>query len=101
MDVPCGFPGSYAEVDAPGFTWTYCNPTLVTGVVGVYNKVLVTAVCDGLSNTFLFGEKALSPDHYDTGQDSCDDRRCLSDTIATTTGRRTPIQVCCGKISPA
>jgi type II secretory pathway pseudopilin PulG len=42
------------------------------GVVGPGNTVSAAAITDGMSNTYLFGEKYLDPDEYTDGQDGGD-----------------------------
>jgi prepilin-type N-terminal cleavage/methylation domain-containing protein len=43
-----------------------------TGVVCPGNTVTAAGITDGLSNTYLFGEKYLDPDEYTNGQDGGD-----------------------------
>jgi prepilin-type N-terminal cleavage/methylation domain-containing protein/prepilin-type processing-associated H-X9-DG protein len=43
-----------------------------TGIVYALSTVRAALVRDGLSNTYLAGEKYLNPDHYTTGRDSGD-----------------------------
>ena len=40
----------------------------LTGVCFVRSEIKVSAITDGLSQTFLLGEKNVDPQHYDTGQ---------------------------------
>ena len=40
----------------------------LTGVSFVRSQIKASAITDGLSQTFLLGEKNVDPDHYDTGQ---------------------------------
>jgi prepilin-type N-terminal cleavage/methylation domain-containing protein len=40
----------------------------LTGVCFVRSEITPSAITDGLSQTFLIGEKNLDPQHYDTGQ---------------------------------
>ncbi len=47
------------------------DPT--TGVFYHQSKTRVASITDGLSNTYLIGEKSLSPDYYQTGQSGGDD----------------------------
>ena len=44
-----------------------------TGISCVYSQVTMGEVRDGTSNTYMIGEKYLTPDHYETGNDSADD----------------------------
>jgi hypothetical protein len=40
----------------------------LTGVSFVRSELKASAITDGLSHTFLVGEKNVDPEHYDTGQ---------------------------------
>ena len=42
------------------------------------SEVKMADITDGASNTFLFGEKYLNPDHYDTGRDGADNESIYS-----------------------
>ena len=61
--------------------------------IGNYRKkpTSVADVTDGLSNTYLLGEKYLDPDYYETGQDAGDDDTmywpCASSMIPAFCGR--------------
>ncbi len=48
------------------------NTNKPTGVVHLLSRVQTSHVLDGMSNTYLVGEKYLNPLHYDTGRDSGD-----------------------------
>ena len=44
-----------------------------TGVVFQRSKITAADISDGLTNTYLIGEKYMWPDHYEDGQDWGDD----------------------------
>jgi prepilin-type N-terminal cleavage/methylation domain-containing protein/prepilin-type processing-associated H-X9-DG protein len=46
----------------------------VTGVLAILGRVRAAHVRDGLSNTFLAGEKYLNPDNYATADNGCNDQ---------------------------
>lgn len=48
------------------------NPDNWTGLIFDRSKVRLSQVTDGLSNTFMVGEKYLDPTHYATGADLAD-----------------------------
>ncbi|MBN1396211.1 MAG: DUF1559 domain-containing protein, partial [Pirellulales bacterium] len=73
-------PGSYIQGDdslRPWLTPTW-EAVLDThnGVSYMMSMITVGQVSDGLSNTYLIGEKYLNPDHYTTGLDGADNE-CL------------------------
>jgi prepilin-type N-terminal cleavage/methylation domain-containing protein len=45
-----------------------------TGIMYSHNRFKFTDITDGLSNTFMIGEKAIDPDFYATGQSYGDDQ---------------------------
>jgi prepilin-type N-terminal cleavage/methylation domain-containing protein len=49
------------------------GPAMANGVSFVVSMIAVSDVTDGLSNTYLLGEKNLCPDAYDNGMDGGDD----------------------------
>jgi prepilin-type N-terminal cleavage/methylation domain-containing protein len=93
-----GSRSDYAASGGENFVWfgsgpdsltnasSYFSPTSVTGrdlrsrikshtgVVMVYNRFKFTDVTDGLSNTFMIGEKSVIPDWCTTGQSLGDDQ---------------------------
>ncbi|MDY0167314.1 MAG: DUF1559 domain-containing protein [Thermoguttaceae bacterium] len=58
-------PANYDAVTSSAY-WS-SSTSQQTGVVGVGSQVAVADVRDGLSNTYMVGEKYLSPDKYTTG----------------------------------
>ncbi|MDY0167312.1 MAG: DUF1559 domain-containing protein [Thermoguttaceae bacterium] len=62
-------PDSYDTGDAPAYFQEKLAPRIAqqTGIVGVASEFSSAHVRDGLSNTYLVGEKYLSPDKYTTG----------------------------------
>jgi prepilin-type N-terminal cleavage/methylation domain-containing protein len=80
-------PPSLDEGDRPDYLWN--DASLCTGISFERSEVTSAQVRDGLSNTFLLGEKYLDPQHYDTGLDpgdnenmytgmNCDNFRCAN-----------------------
>jgi prepilin-type N-terminal cleavage/methylation domain-containing protein len=74
-------PANYAEAEM----WTDGDDPQSEWVAGFHNglvhqrsKVLGQQVTDGLSKTFLYGEKFLSPDHYEDGESNGDDHGIFS-----------------------
>ncbi|MDY0166683.1 MAG: DUF1559 domain-containing protein [Thermoguttaceae bacterium] len=70
-------PGSYNDAD--GLTeqkWLddYQSGNTYNGIVYRRSEVTVAMVRDGLTNTYMVGEKYLMPDHYTTEQASNDDQ---------------------------
>ena len=45
-----------------------------TGIVAMHNRFKFTDITDGLSNTFMIGEKSIDPDHYEDGISYGDDQ---------------------------
>jgi prepilin-type N-terminal cleavage/methylation domain-containing protein/prepilin-type processing-associated H-X9-DG protein len=87
----------------PGRTWTNCDPFTVcakidyagnagdcsapgqtldptTGIFFHQSMIRVANVTDGLSNTYLVGEKSLSSDYYETWQSGGDDDAAFEGT---------------------
>lgn len=60
------------------FSWSITNDaslaTYHTGVMFYRSEITVPQITDGLSRTYLLGEKYLNPDHYLTGADRGDDQ---------------------------
>lgn len=65
-------PQSYAEADSPAFAWAEA-PTKATGIVYCRSTVRPAEVVDGLSQTYLFGEKYLCSLNYEHGNEDGDD----------------------------
>ncbi len=53
---------------------TNADPTAYTGICYVHSQITVAHIIDGPSNTYLFGEKYMNPDHYVDGADKGDAR---------------------------
>ena len=53
-------------------TYTWPTNKYYTGISYYRSKVTVADVTDGVSNTYMVGEKFLNPDLYDTGQGNAD-----------------------------
>lgn len=62
-----GGPSSLEEGDSPSYQWT--DVRQATGVSYQRSKVRPSDVLDGLSNTYLVGEKHVDRNHYHTGLD--------------------------------
>jgi prepilin-type processing-associated H-X9-DG protein len=91
-----GFPGpkSLAEGDSPSYPWgaepaddgeerglgwypapkAACEPSKSTGPIYLRSEIRPGQVLDGMSNTYLAGEKYLDPEHYKDGTDGGDDQ---------------------------
>jgi prepilin-type N-terminal cleavage/methylation domain-containing protein len=67
-------PGS---LDA-GDSYDWPSMTNFNGICGVRSEVREGSVADGLSNTYLVGEKYLNPDDYTSGEDQGDDQNAYS-----------------------
>ena len=74
-----GGPTSYTDAD--GGAWTDARWAAVVGGAGDANGVifrhsqcLVADITDGISNTYLIGERYMNPDYYATGTDADDDQ---------------------------
>jgi hypothetical protein len=73
---PCGG-GPSTIAGAATFTWPV-DITTVNGLSCQRSEIGEGAVTDGLSNTYLVGEKYLDPDYYSTGTDLGDDENAFS-----------------------
>lgn len=71
-------PASAAQADGGTFAWAVTNnPSLGTycsGVIYYRSQLDVAQILDGLSATYLLGEKYLNPDLYQTGSDLGDNQ---------------------------
>ncbi len=73
--VPDPPQGPTSLTDGESATWDATFAAIgaqATGVVYAASQVTFAQIRDGTSNTYLVGEKALNPDHYTTGECSCD-----------------------------
>lgn len=69
-------PPSLTAGDTTGaFAW---NEDIETGVCHQRSMVTLQQISDGLSNTYLVGEKSITPENYLTGLDNGDDQSALS-----------------------
>jgi prepilin-type N-terminal cleavage/methylation domain-containing protein/prepilin-type processing-associated H-X9-DG protein len=55
-------------------TFAFDSGTATTGVVYVRSEIKMADLRDGSSNTYMVGEKIISPDYYLTGESSGDDQ---------------------------
>ncbi len=88
-------PGTLAQADSPGYS-DWIDPTYHNGVSYQRSEIEVSDITDGASNTFLFGEKYLNPDDYDTGRDGADNESMYTgfnnDPYRSSATNRTPMQ---------
>jgi prepilin-type N-terminal cleavage/methylation domain-containing protein len=69
-------PATLTEGDTPGaYAW---QPDVETGICHQRSKVTVRQITDGLSKTYLVGEKTITPENYVNGLDNGDDQSALS-----------------------
>lgn len=66
-----GVAASYAQGDNPSFSWPVYDD--LNGVCYLRSQVRAADVRDGLSNTYLFGEKSCDPAQYGSGTSVGDD----------------------------
>jgi type II secretory pathway pseudopilin PulG len=71
---PAG-PGSLAEGDSSSFAW---NANKETGICFQRSMITLKKITDGLSKTYLAGEKTVTPENYLTGLDDGDDQSALT-----------------------
>ena len=66
-------PWTLQDGDSPGFWGTIdLQMSKTNGVIYTRSELKMAEITDGTSNTFLIGEKCLSPDYYLTGEDGAD-----------------------------
>ncbi len=70
-----GQPSSYTDGDNPNW-WTNFPPQ--TGSCVAHCELPLAKITDGLSNTYLIGERTLTPDNYWNGQDGGDDQNAYT-----------------------
>lgn len=66
-----GEPNSYAQGDSPSFVWPAYND--FNGICYLRSQVRAGDVLDGLSNTYMLGEKSCDPSKYYSGMSVGDD----------------------------
>lgn len=91
----CGtvdYPDSYETADNPSF-W---RKRVRTGVIYQHSEVKLTQITDGLSSSYLIGEKSLNPDRYEDGLDIGDNENMYQgddiDSIRAASRALTPRQ---------
>jgi prepilin-type N-terminal cleavage/methylation domain-containing protein/prepilin-type processing-associated H-X9-DG protein len=74
LEQQCGtiYPGSLAEADAGKTGWPPSQKDF-NGTAYCGSAIKLSAVTDGLSKTYILGERYLNPDDYETGLDHGDD----------------------------
>ena len=55
-------------------SYSFPSPANNTGIIFVHSPVSVAMIKDGMSNTYMIGEKSLNPDYYATGESIGDDQ---------------------------
>ncbi len=65
-----GGPSSLSRGDSPTYPWL--DASRFSGIFYQRSEISLSDVCDGSSNTYMLGEKYLSPDYYMTGEDPYD-----------------------------
>jgi len=82
-DVPCtsgpGGPSTLEETEQPTWEGTVLGTYKAwssgpTGIFCYWNFHRIKEITDGMSKTFIIGEKYVRPEHYETGQDKGDDQ---------------------------
>lgn len=68
-------PQSYEEGDSAEYKWNFPagDQNLLSGICFLRSEIQVKDVTDGLSNTYLVGEKFASTGDYETGKNPSDD----------------------------
>jgi prepilin-type N-terminal cleavage/methylation domain-containing protein/prepilin-type processing-associated H-X9-DG protein len=67
-----GGPTSYAQADSGGYAWWPGGAVVCNGVIYRRSEIREGDISDGLSNTYLLGEKYLHPDEYESGLGGAD-----------------------------
>ena len=68
LDIERTGPRSYFAVSS--YLWR--DPEMFSGIIYERSMTKMIDILDGVSNTYLIGEKYLCVDHYDTGRDGSD-----------------------------
>lgn len=76
-------PETLAEGDSASYPWDNltkpaCEPSKSTGPIFLRSEIRIAQVLDGMTNTYLAGEKFLNPEHYKDGIDGGDDQTLYS-----------------------
>lgn len=74
LEEQCGniYPPSVAAINTPKDGWPPATKDF-TGIAYCGAAVKVSMITDGVSKTYLLGERYINPDHYETGLDHGDD----------------------------
>ncbi len=76
--VSCGCGPATLDL-GDGMDWSkLCYLPGFTGTIYLRSETTSAMIFDGLSNTYLVGEKHISPDYYSTGDDTGDDGNAFS-----------------------
>jgi prepilin-type processing-associated H-X9-DG protein len=70
-------PMSWADAAAGGGFVNWATLSSSNGICHQRSKIKLADITDGVSNTYLVGEKYLDPDNYYTGLSYCDDQPML------------------------
>ena len=96
-------PHTLAQATSGNYTWPDFSDH--TGIVFVRSEIQTAHIRDGLSNTYMIGEKYLSPDNYYTGADLGDNHVISmghnNDTVRWTDRNRAPRRDQAGFSDPA
>ncbi len=93
IDEVNGGPGSLNEGDT---TFAWPDTSTITGICFVRSQVALSQIVDGTGNTYLVGEKYLTPDNYLTGTDLGDNEDAFcgfdNDLYRSTNSNYPPMQ---------